>query len=74
MRSMWVFYSEFDTPDSGDNASTDMKEVDFSLLYKSNGWFENLSAQFRYAHMDQDEDVADGSDWDDIRFYLVYRF
>ncbi len=72
--SMYIFHSEFDTPDSGENVSTDMSETDFSILYKFSGWAEGLSAQFRYAHVDQDEDVADGNDWDDVRFYLTYRF
>ncbi len=72
--SMYIFYASFDTPDSGENASTDMQETDFNIQYKLSGWFENLSLRFRYAHMDQDEEVADGSDWDDIRFHIEYRF
>ncbi len=72
--SMYLFYADFDTPDNGDNVSTDMKEFDFNIQYKFSGWAENLFLRFRYAHMDQDEAVADGNDWDDVRFHIEYRF
>ncbi len=70
----YLFYASFNTPDTGVNASTDMQETDFSLKYELNQWYEGLSVWFRYAHMDQDENVADGNDWDDVRFYVNYKF
>lgn len=72
--SMYLFYADFDTPDSGDNVSTDMKELDVNIQYKFSGWAENLLLRFRYAHVDQDEAVAGGNDWDDVRFHIEYRF
>ena len=72
--SLYLFYADFDTPDTGDNASTDMKELDFNIQYKFSGWAENLLLRFRYAHVDQDEAVAGGNDWDDVRFHIEYRF
>ena len=72
--STYLFYGNFDTPDTGVNASTDMEEIDFSLKYQLNQWLEGLSVWFRWAHVDQDENVANGNDWDDIRFYINYKF
>ena len=72
--SMSLFYADFDTPDIGDNSSTDHRELDFDLQYRFSGWAENLLLRFRYAHVDQDEAVAEGNDWDDLRFHIEYRF
>ena len=70
----YLFYADFDTPDAGVNASTDHAELDFSLKYQLTQWVEGLSVWFRWAHVDQDENVANGNDWDDIRFYINYKF
>jgi len=72
--SAYLYFANFDTPDTGENASTDMDELDLNIQYKFSGWLEDLILKFRYAHVNQDEDVADGNDWDDIRFYIEYRF
>jgi hypothetical protein len=70
----YLFYADFDTPDSGVNASTDHQEIDFNLLYTFGGRLEDLSLRFRYAYVDQDENVGNGNDWDDVRFHIEYRF
>jgi hypothetical protein len=72
--SAYVFYGSFDTPDSGDNASPDIDEIDFDVQYKFGGIFKNLSLRLRYAIINGDEDVAGGKDWTDSRTYLTYRF
>ena len=70
----YVFYSDFNTPDSGVNASPDIEELDFQVKYDFSGWLENFSIWFRQAFIDQDEAVAGGKDWTDSRLYLQYKF
>ncbi len=72
--SAYVFYGNFNTPDSGENASTDKRELDFDIQYNLEGWFKDCSIRLRYAFIDQDEDVADGEDFSDGRIYLQYKF
>ena len=72
--SAYAFYSIYDTPDSGDNASPDATELDLDLQYKLRGWFDNCSIRLRHAIIDRDEDVAGGEDFTDSRVYLVYKF
>lgn len=69
-----ILYGSFDTPDTGANASPDSTEIDFDVSYKLGGWFKLCSIWFRYAVIDQDEDVVGGKDWTDSRVYLVYKF
>jgi len=72
--SAYVFYGNFSTPDSGENATTDQTELDFNIQYNLDGWFKGCSIRLRYAFIDQDEDVADGEDFSDGRIYLQYKF
>jgi len=72
--SAYVFYGNFDTPDSGENISTDRNEIDFNIQYNLDGWFKDCSIRLRYAFVDQDEDVVDGEDFSDGRIYLQYKF
>lgn len=71
--SAYVFYGDYNTPDSGKNVSPDLDETDFSVEYKFSGQLEGLSLRLRYAIIDADKKLA-GEDINDIRFYLKYRF
>lgn len=71
--SGWVIYGDFDTPDSGVNASQDRDEIDFNLQYDFSSFLKGLSLRVRYAIIDEDEAVG-GEDFNDFRFYLRYKF
>ncbi|MCD8554773.1 OprD family outer membrane porin [Seleniivibrio sp.] len=68
--SAYVFHAVYDTPESGSNASADMKETDFSIQYAFSGALDGLGLRTRYAMVD----VDDGEDYDDTRFYVTYKF
>jgi hypothetical protein len=70
--SAYIFQGFYDTPDSGENASSDLSETDFSIQYKFSGTLEGLSLRGRYAMVDYDDDTVD--DIDDLRLYLKYTF
>lgn len=72
--SAYVFYGHFDTPDDGNNVSTDYDEIDFNLAYKFSGWAQNASVRLRYAIIDKDEGVAEGEDFNDFRIYFDFAF
>lgn len=72
--SIYFVYGNFDTPDSGLNGSPDAEEFDFNLQYQFGGWFKDCSLRIRHAIIEQDEDIEEGKDWTDTRFYLVYSF
>lgn len=71
--SAYVFYGNFDTPDTGPNAMPDREEIDFDLQYQLSGWFENCNIRLRHAIIDHDEDMG-GEGWTDSRVYLVYKW
>ena len=66
----YVFYAKYDTPESGEHASQDMAETDYSLAYSFSGDLEGLGLRARYATVD----VDNGDDYDDTRFYVTYNF
>ena len=68
-----VVYADFNTPDSGVNASPDRDEINFDLQYEFSGSLQGLIIRVRYAIIDEDEAV-NGEDFGDFRFYLRYKF
>jgi len=68
--STYVFLGKFDTPDSGENASSDISETDLAIRYDFQGALEGLTARVRYAMVK----VDDGEDYTDLRLYLSYKF
>ncbi|MFC1825890.1 OprD family outer membrane porin [Thermodesulfobacteriota bacterium] len=68
-----VIYVDFNTPDSGVNASPDRDEINFDLQYEFSGSLQGLIIRARYAIIDEDETV-NGEDFGDFRFYLRYKF
>lgn len=72
--SAYLFFSRFDTPDSGGNASPDSTEFDLDLQYELSGWLKLCTIRLRHAIINQDEDVAGGEDFTDSRLYLLWRF
>ena len=64
---------DFNTPDSGINASPDYYDIDFDLKYKFSGYFEGLAFRLRHAIINEDEDLG-GEDYTDSRFYCTYDF
>ena len=68
--SAYVFYSFYDTPESGSTASNDVTEIDYNLQYNFSGMLDGLGLRARYATVD----VDDGEGFDDVRFYVTYKF
>lgn len=68
-----VKYIDFDTPDSGINASPDKTELDFDIKYSFGGFLEGLSLRLRQAIVDQEETLG-GEDFTDSRVQLKYDF
>lgn len=71
--SAYVLHAQYDTPDSGVNASPDRKETDFNLQYNFSGALKGLSIRARMAIVDQDEALG-GEDFNDYRLYIKYAF
>lgn len=71
--SAYVLYADYDTPDSGVNASPDRTETDLNLQYKFSGTLDGLSIRARMAIVDQDE-AQGGEDFNDYRLYIKYAF
>lgn len=70
----YIFYTEFNTPETGATASPDIEELNFSIKYAFGGKLDDFSIWLRHAIVNQDDDIADGRDWTDSRVYLQYRF
>ncbi|MCD8554590.1 OprD family outer membrane porin [Seleniivibrio sp.] len=68
--SSYIFYANFDTPDSGANASSDASETDLSATYSFHGALEGVSIRARYAMVN----IKDGKDINDLRFYVSFKF
>ncbi|MCD4727889.1 MAG: OprD family porin [Pirellulales bacterium] len=68
-----IKYIDFDTPDSGINASPDQTELDFDVKYKFGGCLDGLSLRLRHAIIDQEEDMG-GEDFTDSRVMFKYDF
>ncbi len=66
-------YADFDTPDSGANASPDLRETDLDLRYKFHGYLDGLGIRTRYGIVDQDESLG-GEGYNDLRIQLTYDF
>jgi len=72
--SAYVFYGNYQVPDDiAAGKYDDTTETDFSLKYKFDGALKGLSAWARYAIVDKDE-ATGGVDFNDLRFYLEYKF
>ena len=68
-----VVYVDFDTPETGVNASPDIDETDFDVKYKFDGYLKGLGLRARYAIIDKDEAMG-GEDFTDFRLYCTYDF
>ena len=68
-----IVYMDFDTPESGTNASPDKDEIDFDVKYKFSGFLDGMGLRARYATIDQDEALG-GEDFTDSRLYFTYDF
>ena len=68
-----IVYVDFDTPETGVNASADINETNFDAKYKFDGYFKGLGLRARYAIIDKDE-AQGGEDFTDSRLYLTYDF
>ena len=68
-----VKHLDFDTPDSGINASPDKTETDFDVKYQFSGWLDGLSLRLRHAIINQKESLG-GEDFTDSRIQLKYDF
>jgi len=68
--SAYVFYADYDTPESGANASDDQTETDLNIQYAFSGALDGFTARVRHAMVD----VESGNDITDTRFILTYKF
>lgn len=68
--SAYILYGMYDTPETGDAASTDITEIDYNIQYAFSGILDGLGLRVRYATIDKDN----GEDFDDVRFYVTYKF
>jgi hypothetical protein len=68
-----IVHADFDTPETGPNASYDYTETDFDLKYKLSGKLEGMSLRARYGIINKDEALG-GNDYNDIRLYVRYDF
>ncbi|MCD8554399.1 OprD family outer membrane porin [Seleniivibrio sp.] len=69
-----IFYADYDTPDSGDNAGYDAKELDYDLTYKLPfKALKGLALRFRYADINTDG-THKSVDYTDKRVYATYSF
>jgi len=72
--STYVFYANYQVPDDIAAGKYDnTTETDFSLKYNFGGALKGLSAWARYAIIDKEESTG-GVDFNDMRFYLQYKF
>ena len=71
--STYIFYADYDTPDSGASASPDATETDLNLQYAfdKDSFLKGLSVRVRYAMIDMDNG---GEDYNDFRVYVKYSF
>ena len=68
-----IAYYTFDRPNSGSNAASDTREIDFDMKYKFSGKLDGWSIRARYAILDR-EGVSSSEDLNDLRIYLSYTF
>ena len=71
--SAYVYYANYNTPDSGVNASEDLTETDFNVNYNFGKTLKGLSLTLRHAIINEDEG-QNGEDYTDSRVYLQYAF
>ncbi|MCG9757300.1 OprD family porin [Shewanella insulae] len=65
--SAYVFYGDFDVPES---TGSDFTETNFSVSYSLDSLMKGLSVRARHAIVDYDN----GEDLTDTRFYIKYKF
>lgn len=66
--SAYVYHAEYDVPTS---TGKDQAETDYSIQYAFSGALDGLSLRARYANINVKEG---GEDYEDTRFYAVYKF
>jgi len=66
--SAYVYHAEYDVPSS---TGKDQAETDYSIQYAFSGALDGLSLRARYANINVKEG---GEDYEDTRFYAVYKF
>jgi hypothetical protein len=66
--SAYVYHAEYDVPSS---TGKDQTETDYSIQYAFSGALDGLSLRARYANINVKEG---GEDYEDTRFYAVYKF
>ncbi len=72
--SAYIFHCDWSVPDTAATKfNNDTTETDFNITYKFSGKLKGTYFRARYAIIDQDEDFG-GDDFDDMRFYLVFKF
>lgn len=68
-----IRHLDFDTPESGDNASYDYSETDLEAFYAFSGRLDGLELKIRHAIVNKDEALG-GDDYGDTRVMLIYAF
>jgi hypothetical protein len=68
-----LIYGNFNTPDSGSNASGDRNEFDLNMRYTFSEELEGLSLRIRHAIVNANLPGSSG-DMTDTRVYLQYEF
>ncbi len=66
--SAYVFHAEYDVPTS---TGKDQAETDYSIQYAFSGALDGLSLRARYADINVKQG---GEDYNDTRFYAIYKF
>jgi hypothetical protein len=66
--SAYIFHAEYDVPES---TGKDQSETDYNIQYAFSGALEGLSLRARYADINVKQG---GEDYNDIRFYAIYKF
>jgi hypothetical protein len=68
-----VRHLDFNTPDSGQNASYDFSETDLEIFYTFSGYLDGLGMKVRHAIVNKDEALG-GDDYGDTRVMITYEF
>ncbi len=68
-----IRHLDFNTPESGENASYDFSETDLEAFYTFSGRLEGLELKIRHAIVNKDEALG-GDDYGDTRAMLIYAF
>jgi hypothetical protein len=68
-----VRHLDFNTPESGENASYDFSETDLEMFYTFRGYLDGLGLKVRHAIVNKDEALG-GEDYMDTRVMFTYEF